>query len=151
MFAARLAQANLITKTDLDNKIISLHRKIKSNKTKHFPVGSEFKKLQAFDLIYFRGKSHFEEDVAQNYLIFQPKCRIFKNIIGVGNGEYIYFWKSKGLSDERIDSITASNSSITPELSYYGSKIRGKFNGSCLKQHKITSTLGKTVNTLFMR
>ena len=30
------------------------------------------KKLKAFDSIYFRGKSHFEEDGAQNYLVFQP-------------------------------------------------------------------------------
>ena len=35
--------------------------------------------------------------------------RYFKNIIGVGNGEYIYFWKFKGLSNELINSITACN------------------------------------------
>ena len=38
------------------------------------------------------------------------------------------------MSDEKINSITPSNYSITPELSYYGSKIRVKFNGNCLKQ-----------------
>ena len=31
-FAARLAQANLITKTDFDDKLSSLYRKIASNK-----------------------------------------------------------------------------------------------------------------------
>ena len=62
--------------------------------------------------------------------------RYFKNIAGVGSGNYIYFWKSKGLSDERINSITTSNYNITPELDYYGSKIRVKFSGSCLKQDK---------------
>ena len=73
--------------------------------------------------------------------------RYFKKISEVGNGIYIYiFWKSKGLTDERINSITASNYSITPELSYYGSKIRAKFNGNCLKQDTITYTRGKTVN-----
>ena len=50
------------------------------------------------------------------------------------------------MSDERISSITASNYSITPELSYYGSKIRVKFNQSCLKQDKITFNHGKIVN-----
>ena len=59
--------------------------------------------------------------------------RYFKKVSGVGSGQYIYFWKSKGLPDDRINSITASNYSITPELSYYGSKIRVKLNGSCLK------------------
>ena len=72
--------------------------------------------------------------------------RYFKNISGVGNGKYIYFWKSKGFSDERINSVTASNYCITPELSYYGSKIRVKFNGSCLKQDKIRFDHGKIVN-----
>ena len=42
--------------------------------------------------------------------------RYFKRIAGVDSGNYIYFWKSKGLSDERLDSITASNYKITPEL-----------------------------------
>ena len=65
--------------------------------------------------------------------------RYFKRIAGVDSANYIYFWKSKELSDERINSITASNyESITPKLSYYGSKIRVKFNESCLKQDKAT-------------
>ena len=29
--------------------------------------------------------------------------RYFKRIVGVGSGHYIYFWKSKGLSDEKIN------------------------------------------------
>ena len=67
-------------------------------------------------------------------------------IAGVGSGNYIYFWKSKGLSDERLDSITASNSKITPELSFYGTKTRVEFNGSCLKQDKVTLNHGTIVN-----
>ena len=70
----------------------------------------------------------------------------FKRVAGVGTGNYIYFWKSKGLSDGRINSITAYNYSITPELSYYGSKIRVKFNGSCVKQDKATYSHGTIVN-----
>ena len=58
-FAARLAQTHIITKTDFDNRLMSLNRKINSSKTKHALVENEFKKLQTFDLIYFRGKSHF--------------------------------------------------------------------------------------------
>ena len=37
-----------------------------------------------------------------------------------------------------INSITASNYSITPELSYYDSKTTVKLSGSCLKQDKAT-------------
>ena len=36
------------------------------------------------------------------------------------------------MSDQRINSITTSNYIITPELNYYGNKIRVKFIGSCL-------------------
>ena len=40
--------------------------------------------------------------------------RYFKRIAGVGSSNYIYFWKSKGLSDERLYANTASNYSVTP-------------------------------------
>ena len=33
-------------------------------------------KLQGFDLNYFLGKSHFEDDGTQNYLVFQPVIRL---------------------------------------------------------------------------
>ena len=58
VFNARLAQANLIAKTDLS----SLDRKITANKTKHLLVENELKKLKTFDSSYFIGKGHFEED-----------------------------------------------------------------------------------------
>ena len=29
-------------------------------------------------------------------------CRNSKKVAGVGNGNYTYFWKSRGLSDENI-------------------------------------------------
>ena len=109
-------------------------------------VENELKKLQKFDAVYFRGKSHFEADGTQNYLVFQPMYRYFKRNSGVGSGNYIYFWKSKGLSDEKIDSITASNHKITPELSLYDTKTRVESNGSCLKQDKVTYNHGKIVN-----
>ena len=40
-------------------------------------------KLQAFDSSYFRGKSHFEDDGTQNYLVLQPMYRYFKNELNV--------------------------------------------------------------------
>ena len=49
------------------------------------------------------------------------------------------------MSDERGYSITASNNKITPELSYYGTKIRVEFDGSCLKHDKVTYNYGKIV------
>ena len=72
--------------------------------------------------------------------------RYFKIIAGVGNGSHIYYWKSKGLSDEEINSIKTSNYSAIPYFHTYGTKIKVKFNGICLKQNKITYTHGKIVN-----
>ena len=151
VFNARLAQPNLITKTDFDVKLSSLNRKITVNKSKPLLVENELKKLKTFDSSYFRGKSHFGEDGAQNYLVFQPMYRYFKIIAGVGNGSYIYYWKSKGLPQEIINSIKTPNHSITPNLDYYGTKTRVEFNGSCLKKDKVTFDHGKVVNILFMR
>ena len=50
------------------------------------------------------------------------------------------------MSDERINSITTSNYSITPGLSHYGTKTRVKLSGSCLKQDKVTYNHGTIVN-----
>ena len=50
------------------------------------------------------------------------------------------------MSDERINSITTSNYSITPELSHYGTKARVKFSGGCLEQDKATYNHGAIVN-----
>ena len=58
-----------MTKTGFDNKLINFNRKITSNKTKYLIVE---KKLETFNSIYFRGKSHFEDNGTQNWLVFQP-------------------------------------------------------------------------------
>ena len=98
-------------------------------------------------MIFFRGKSHFEEDGTQNYLVFQPTQRYFKIIAGIGNGNYIYYWKSKGLSDERINSIKTSDYGITRYLIYYDTdKIRLKFDGGYLKQDPGSVFHGGIVN-----
>ena len=145
VFDARLKLADLVTKTDFDDKLKSLNQKINSNKAKHLLVENELNKLKTLDLSYFKDKSHFEEDGTQNYLVFQLMSRYLKTIAGVCNGNYIYYWESKGLSEEKISSIKTSNRSITPNLSYYSTK-RVEFNGSCLKQDKITFNHRKIVN-----
>ena len=50
------------------------------------------------------------------------------------------------MSDERLSSNVPSNYKITPELSFYGNKTRVEFNGSYLKQDKVTYKHGKIVN-----
>ena len=128
---------------DFDAKLSSLNRKITANKTKNLLVENELKKLKTFDLSYFIGKSHFEEDGTQNYLVFQPINKYFKVIT---NTDYVSSWKSKGLSAESIKPPTASDNSLTPALDYYGTKTRVKFTASCLQQRKVSYTHGTIVN-----
>ena len=69
--------------------------------------------------------------------------RSFKRVVGVGNGNYIYFWKYKGLSDENATAPTTNDYSLNRQLSYLGTKTRVEFKGSCLKQDEITYIHGK--------
>ena len=48
-FPAKLKQADLIRKTDFNDKLKSLNQKNNSNKTKHLLVENQLKKLQTFD------------------------------------------------------------------------------------------------------
>ena len=133
----------MITKTDFDATLLSLNRKITANKSKNLRVENELKKLKTFDLSYFIGKSHFEEDSTQKYLVFQPLNKYFKVI---ANTDYVSSWKSKGLSAESIKPPTTSDNSLTPALNYYGTKIRVKFTGSHLKQPKMSYTHEKVLH-----
>ena len=88
VFNARLAQANLITKTDFDAKLSSLNRTITANKTKHFLNDNDLSK-QYFDEV--SGK--------QNYLVFLPMGKYFKLNSLVNTADYVLSWQSKGISN----------------------------------------------------
>ena len=47
-------------------------------KQKNKSNDNELEKLKTLDLSYFIGRSHFEEDGTQNYLVFQPLNEYFK-------------------------------------------------------------------------
>ena len=132
-------------KANVDDKVLSLDNKIAANKKKNESIENEFKNLKTSDSSYFRGKSHFEEDGTQNYLVFQAINKYFKkNTINATN--YVLSWKSKGLSDKSIKPPATSGNSLNPELNYYGTKTRVKFTGSCLKQSDHIFTHKKVVN-----
>ena len=136
VFNARLALANLVTKTDFDHKLSYLDSKIAANKTKNEFIENEKS--------YFIGKSHFEEDGTQNYLVFQP---LNKYIKVTANTDYISSWKFKALSAETITPPATSDNSLTSALSYYGAKKTVKFTGSCLKEPNIWYTHGTIAKT----
>ena len=119
------------------------YRVLYANKSRKLLVKNEFKKLKTFDSSYFIGKSHFGEDGTQNYLVFQPIRRYFKVI---ANTDYVSSKKSKGLPAESVKPPNKSGNSLTPALSYFGTKTRVKFNGSGLQQPKLSYTHGTIVN-----
>ena len=115
--------------------------------TKITDIKNNVKKLQAYDLSYSRGKQYFdEEDGKQNYLVFLPKRRYFKLNLVVNVIDRVLSWQSKGISNKRIKPSITSDNSLNPKLSYYGTKARVQFTGSCLKQPHFTFTHKKVVN-----
>ena len=77
----------MITKTDFDAKLSSLDRKTTKNKTDHLIFKNELNNLKTFDSGCFIGKSHFEEDGTQDYLVFWTVFRYVKinTVIDVAN------------------------------------------------------------------
>ena len=78
----------------------------------------------------------------QNYLVFQP---VFKT----HTCNMVIAWGSKGFSDEGIKPPATSNNSLNLWLNCINVKIRIKFDGSCLKQEKVTFN-HKTILNLYI-
>ena len=72
-FAARLKQANLVTKTDFDNKLKSFNKRSTSNKTKHLEVQKKLGNLITNDYNFFLDGMYFtSNDGSQNTFVYQP-------------------------------------------------------------------------------
>ena len=132
-----------MAKANFNNNVSSLDRNIAGNKTKIGSIENELKKLKTFDSSYFTGKSHFEEDGTQNYLVIQ---QLNKYVKVIANTDYVSSWKSKGLSAETIKLPARSDNNLTPALGFYGTKTRVKFTGSFLKQSTISYNHRPIVN-----
>ena len=92
------------------------------------------KKINTFDFGYFCIKNYFDEDGAQNYYIFRPIYRCLK-LAHVNDISYVLSWKSKGISDIKIESIKTNNNSLNPRINLYDMrKIKIKFTGSFLNK-----------------
>ena len=118
----------------------NINRKTVLNKTKNLVIEKEFKKLKTFDLSYFRGKNHFQEDGTQNWFIIQPMGR-YLEVAYTNNINCILSWKSKGLSDLEIDFIKTNNCLLNAYIDTYNmNKIRIKFNGSFLNRSPLINS-----------
>ena len=137
--AARLAQANLVTQADFNNKLSDLYRKIFSNKTKDLVIKNGLKKLKTFDSRYF-----FEDDGIQNYFIFQAIHKYFKTVSA--DNDTILLWRSKGFSNQSNKATTTPNKLLNSSLDYVGSRLKVNFTGDSLKQERLDFRYWKIVN-----
>ena len=97
------------------------------------------------DLSYFIGKSYFDDNGSQNYLIFKSVSKYFQIFSGIVNK--ILGWKSKGLSEESITIPTTSSSNFVAKLNYNrNSNMAVKLEGNSLKKDYLSSTYGNVVN-----
>ena len=145
VFTARLAQENLVTKTDFDTRLQNLNKKINSNKTKYLLVeNASKKKVQKCDAGYFRGKNYFDNDGTQNYLVFQLVCKYFEL-----NSGKVSSWESKEWFSGKIASVSVSalhQSNNLPKILYNNDRIKLKLSKISLKQDKATYKHGLIVN-----
>ena len=91
-FTGRLKEADLVTKTDFDDKLKSFNQKINLNKTKHLLVENEIGRLKRISKDYMAVKYLFEEYGIQNYVVFQLMSKYVKV---PDNKSYVLKWNVK--------------------------------------------------------
>ena len=78
-FPARLKQANLVNKTDFDNKLTSFNKQINSNKTKRLEVQKKLSSLIIKDYSFFLGRNYFtKNDGSQNTFFLLTNSLYFR-------------------------------------------------------------------------
>ena len=99
------------------------------------------KNLKSIDLGYFIAKSHLDENGSQKYLVFKPILRCFTPI---NTGSWITGWKSKGLCNQIIVTVSKTDNTITPAINWFdGDKMKLRFAGSYLRQNNSYTTMEK--------
>ena len=104
-FTARLKQANFVTKTDFDKKIISFNRKITSNKTNYLEVQKKLNSLIINDYIFFLGRIYFtSNDGSQNKFLYQTTLDTLelKKDKGI---DYVLSSKSNGVYNSKLNPL----------------------------------------------
>ena len=134
-FAARIKQANFVTKTEFDNKLTSFNKRSTSNKTRHLEVEKKLTSLITKDYNFFFGRVHFtSNDGFWNMFAYQPTLNVSESKIDKCT-EYIIGWKSKGLHNSKL---IALHGAFSPNAKYFGNEIGIQFNNTSLVREKIS-------------
>ena len=141
--------ANFVKKTDFDNK----RKDVTSNKNELNELSKKVKAISSKgltrDLIdkfsTHNGPKYFSSGIFPSYLGFIPAAKYIKYFTGT---TCIEFCKSNGMSEERIENITKSDSNFAPTLVDYHVLPDINFNGYDLIKNNIC--IPKKVTNLYI-
>ena len=135
-FSARLKQANLVTKTDFDDKLKCLNQKINSNKTKYLLVENELKNYKQLLQFILEEKVISKKMVHKVIQNFSQCTDILKGLVELVVVVLFIFGNLKDCLMKILQLLVQVIIKLTHN--YFGVKTRVEFKGSCLKQDKIT-------------
>ena len=118
-------------KTDFNDKLNNLNKKITSNETKHVIIENEFKRLTTFDSSLFIGQGYFNNDGVELYVTLQL---LYYTLKGLGDSEKVLSRKSKSLSGEKLTTSTSNDNILSLTIKGYENlNFCLIFTRSCLK------------------
>ena len=121
-FAARLKQADLVNKTDFDNKLTTFNRRITWKKTKHLKVEKKLNSPITRDYNFFLGRIYFtSNDRSQNTCVSQPTFDALETKKDKCT-DYILSWKSNGVFNSKLKPLYTFVQCI--KISEYRFRIR---------------------------
>ena len=101
-FEQRLKQADLVNKTNFDNKLPNLNIQITSNKTKHLEVQKKLTSLITKDYNFFLGRIYFTSNYgSQNTFFDQPTLDALE-LKKDKSTDYVLSSKSKGAFNSKL-------------------------------------------------
>ena len=100
-FAAKLNPADLMNKTDFDNKLTSFNKRITSNKTKHLEVQKKQNSLITKDIFLAKIYST-SNDWSQNRFVYRPALDDVELKEKTKGTDYVVGWKSKGILNPKL-------------------------------------------------
>ena len=112
-FEARLKQANLLGKTDFDDKLTSFNKHITSNQTKRLEVQKKLTSLITKHYNLFLDRIYFtSNDGSQNTFVYQPTL------------DFDLSWKSKGVYNSKLKPLYTA---FLHSIKLFGYRIGIKF------------------------
>ena len=128
-FAARLNQADLVNKTNFDNKITSFSKRSTSNKTKYLKVQKKLNSLVTKDYNFFLVRIYFTSNGgSQNTFVYQSKFDTLELKKRKGT-DHALSCKSIGICNSKLKSL---HTFFLDTTKLFGYKMRVRFDKDLL-------------------